>query len=156
MILAIIEKMRRPKLLRVFQIRGNWKRSNFTKHAVEAESLQRNGLLDVHSNSSNSPTPNQNPMHRSNTAQSSIKTHPDKSEAREDYAEFSKDVAGLLIDQDDDLDGIGNVLVDVQGLAVAMNNELKYHEELISRIQGMTDEASSIAKENAKKIATVS
>lgn len=73
----------------------------------------------------------------------------------EDYSEFSKEVADILMDQDSDLENIGDVVLDMHGLATAMNHELKYQEKIISQVQKHTDDTSKRAQDNAKKISVL-
>lgn len=71
----------------------------------------------------------------------------------EDYSGYSKGVAKVLQQQDDDLDQIGDVLSDMHTMAKAMNNELEYQDKLIAEVQDFTSETSKRAKDNARKIA---
>lgn len=84
------------------------------------------------------------------------KDPPTRTQARhieEDYSGYSKGVAKVLQQQDEDLDQIGDVLSDMHSMAKAMNNELEYQDKLIGEVQDFSAETSRRAKDNAKRIA---
>lgn len=76
----------------------------------------------------------------------------DAREVREDYSQYSKDVAEVMRGQDEDLDHISAAVADMKLLAGAMTNELEYQDKLIHEVQDFTTETSRRTKANARKV----
>ncbi len=69
-----------------------------------------------------------------------------------DYSHYSEGVATAMKEQDKDLDQIGDMLGDMKALANAMNNELKLQETLIDEVQDFTSETRKRTQANAKRV----
>lgn len=76
-------------------------------------------------------------------------------EINEDYSHYSEGVAVVMREQDKDLDQIGDALADMKDLANAMNAELKLQDDLINEVQDFTSETRKRTKDNAAKITKI-
>lgn len=74
---------------------------------------------------------------------------------RDNYSDYSKPVADVIRQQDEDLDQISNVLGDMKNLAGAMHNELEYQNAIITEVNGFAAETSRRTKHNANKISKI-
>lgn len=72
---------------------------------------------------------------------------------REDYSQYSKPVAEVMREQDNDLDQISNALNDMKDLAGAMDSELEYQNDLIAETKNFAAETSKRTKDNSKRVA---
>lgn len=73
-------------------------------------------------------------------------------EIENDYSQYSSGIAEVMRDQDKDLDQIGDMLTDMKALAVGIDNELQLQDGLIHEVQNFTDETRKRTQANAKKV----
>jgi methyl-accepting chemotaxis protein len=71
---------------------------------------------------------------------------------REDYSQYTPGVASVMRKQDEDLDQVSDALGDLKALADGMNSELEYQGRLIEEVQDFTDETSRRTKDHARRV----
>lgn len=173
----IIDKMTKPKLVRMFQKKKtNGKGLNKVrasrKDQEEREDLRKKGLSAVDLDKMEGESKDHLSMGelernelfdgatdevtqarrgRWGKKKEAVETKDPKA-VREDYSQYSTGVAEVMRKQDEDLDQISDALADMHALAGAMNNELEYQDKLITEVQDFTVETSTRTKENARKI----
>lgn len=175
--LGLIDKMTKPKLVRMFQKKkgtgkGLDKVKGSRKEQEERDELRKKGLgavdlADMDGGSKGnismeelernqlldgaSEEVTQARRGRWGRKKEVVETKDPKA-VREDYSQYSAGVADVMRKQDDDLDQISDALADMRALAGGMNNELDYQDKLINEVQNFSVETSVRTKENARKI----
>lgn len=182
---GLIEKMRKPKIVRLLQgrkakTRGFDEMRTPRREQKQAEELRRAGIdsLSLHAGTSKGPVVvsmdevqavafcDAGGSEDRRTASIRLGRRQKKKkniapvflatrEIHEDYSEYSKDVANVLHAQDNDLDLISDALADMKATANAMNSELDYQNHLIGRVQDYTVHTAKRTKQHANKIALI-
>lgn len=174
---VVIDKMTKPKLVRMFQRKkgngnGLSKVKVSRKDQEEREDLRKKGLsvIDLDNmEGDNKDHLSMDQLQRNELFDGATEEMAQKRRGRwgrkkevvetknpkavrEDYSQYSASVAEVMRKQDDDLDQISDALADMHELAGAMNNELEYQDKLITEVQDFTVETSTRTKENARRI----
>lgn len=175
---GIIDKMSKPKLVRMFQKKkaggkGLDKVKTSRRDLEAREEMRKKGVdaldIDNMTGSQGKLTMDElnrdellegaTPKNESSSGWRSRKSRKPKESVptdsrsiHEDYSQYSEGVAEVMRKQDDDLDQISDALSDMRTLAGAMNNELDYQDKLITEVQDFTVETSVRTKENARRI----
>lgn len=153
----------RAKGLESVDIRELQRRNN--EGTMTMEELQRNQLLGSGSSTSKPPPADESDDQSSGSKnrlrlfggrkKSDGEKRVGTREIKEDYSGYSGNVASVLRQQDDDLDKIGDVVGDLNRMAVAMNNELDYQNGLIDDVKATSAETSKRTKDNSRRIAKI-
>lgn len=167
-----MNKMRKPKLLRIFRRKKGRKQletPKITKQEQHArEQVRRNGVgalqLERQRSNRNAPVMTMDDL-AGDSSSSSVsggwKGKKDYVSApsfirydrkNDEYSEYDDDVADVLRDQDGDLEDLSDTLAGMRDVAVAMNNELDHQNDLIGRVQDYTEQTKDRTMENARKI----
>lgn len=148
----------RAKGLESIDIREMQRRNN--EGTMTMEELQRNELLGGTSTSKapvaqsdDQPSESKNRLRlfggrKKSDGEKRVATR----DIKEDYSEYSDNVASVLRQQDDDLDKISDVVGDLNRMAVAMNTELDYQSKLIDDVKETAAETSRRTKDNSRRI----
>lgn len=169
----VIDKMRKPLILRLFQLKkkaGRCLDEVRTNDRKEREELRRNGVESMSVNavatakfesmddlaSDDGDSGKEEKSNKRNWIKKKKKNNGEGNggtrAVTEDYSEYSDGIGDVLRQQDDDLDLIGDVLSDMKNMAHAMNNELDCQSTLITEVQNFTEVTSERTKANARKI----
>lgn len=174
-IIGVVNKMRKPKLLRLFQRKKGRKKLEekklSRKEQEEKERVRQNGVSathlerlrssktpavvmsmdDIASDLSPSVGNGWNWKKDRNASAPSVVAYTDEV-SKDPYADYDGDVAGVLRDQDGDLGDLSDTLAGMRDIAVAMNYELDHQNGLISKVQDYTEQTKGRTMENARKI----
>ena len=170
----IIDKMSKPKIVRMFQrkktggkgldkVKANKKERGHREELRQGgvETLNIEGMQDGRNareveearamaelNEADKDEKKRKLFGRKNAEKKGIAVR----DIENDYSQYSEGVANAMKEQDKDLDQIGDMLGDMKALAGAMNNELKLQEQLIDEVQDFTSETRKRTQANAKRV----
>jgi methyl-accepting chemotaxis protein len=166
----IIDKMSKPKIVRMFQRKkpagkGLDKARAGKKETAERERLKEGGLggVDLDGMAGGGSDEDDGGREELLTVTGVTKkgrlgkgkaaASPQSARGvQEDYSQYSSGVATVMRKQDKDLDQISDALGDLKALADGMNSELGYQERLIDEVQDFTDVTSARTKDHARRI----
>lgn len=163
----IIDKMSKPKLVRMFQRKkpagkGLEKARAGKKETAEREHLKAGGLdavdLEAMGGGGDDGDDDREELLTVTSAKKGRrgkKTAGSPQSARgvqEDYSQYTTGVASAMREQDKDLDLISDALGDMKALADGMNKELTYQGKLIEEVQDFTDLTSERTKNHARRV----
>lgn len=176
--LGTLEKMNKSKLVRMFQ----WKKptgkglnnvKGSRKEKEQREELRQKGLeaIDIKSLKTEDGTVPMRDLQReqlletddtSTTARRNWlgkkreeEQRTETKDIRENYSQYTPEVADVLKDQDNDLDQISQVVSDMKAMGAAMNNELDYQNRVVNEVQDFSMETARRTKQNARNIAKI-
>lgn len=161
-----INKMTKPKIVRMFQYR---KKDGKGLNKVKASKKERNARDELREAGVNALDVDRMQAGEGAITRVSNDTEEEKkrslfgknkSEGRKgvreienDYSQYTSEVAKVHREQDKDLDQISDLLTDMQALGNAMHSEIQLQDTLLEEGKNFTEETRKRTQANAKKLA---
>lgn len=177
---GVVNKMRTPRILRMFQRRKGRKGLDSSplskKELKKQEEMRRNGVESLamernestlvsireatvvtmddvlESSSGGGRKGKQYNKTKNRHVSAPVGMYDDLQEESDVYGNYDDDVADVLRDQDNDLDDLSQTLMGMKDVAVAMNHELDHQRHLINQMQDYTEQTKIKTAKNTKAI----